>query len=166
MPLRWRMTPAMGLSPWCKSGEIGALDIPLANDRGGRIGEDRPEVDHPCLAHSCLRGCLRPGHLANSDFLAATASAARCSAKRWCCMITRRHQEKHPERPLCSSGVSRADRRRTRVRRYRYSRHLPVVAAPIRCAQSLLVDFSVEQTRDALHDIDAAWFLVARRSRR
>jgi hypothetical protein len=36
------------------------------------------------------------------------------------------------------------------------------VAAPIRCAQSLLVDFSVEQTRDALHDIDAAWFLVAR----
>src|ERR1700730_10123758 len=58
-----------------------------------------------------LRGCLRPGHLANSDFLAATASAARCRAKRWCCMITRRHQEKRPERPLCSSGVSRADRR-------------------------------------------------------
>src|ERR1700730_10937802 len=45
---------------------------------------------------------------------------------------------------------------------YRYSRHLPVVAAPIRCPQSLLVDFSVEQTREALHEIDAAWFLVAR----
>jgi hypothetical protein len=77
-------------------------------------------------------------------------------------MITRRHQEKRPERPLCSAEFRGQTAVGLGSGAIGIQDTLPVVAAPIRCAQSLLVDFSVEQTRQALHDIDAAWFLVAR----